>query len=46
MEYYDNSDEFIEEDIHLKLNSYQQYYVYIYEQDINDEIKEIYENKS
>lgn len=44
MEHHDDYDEYIEEQIHLKLNADQQHYIEIYEKDINKELPHEYKN--
>ena len=47
MEFYEHSDEYINEQIHLKLSVDAQNYINLYEQDIDEELNEQgYENKS
>lgn len=47
MDFCDNSDEHINEQIHLKINNDYQYYVSLYERDIDEELNELgYENKN
>jgi|688.fasta_scaffold448115_2 hypothetical protein len=47
MDFHDNSDEYINEQIQLKLNTEHQYYINLYGQDIDEELNELrYENKN
>ena len=47
MEFYEYSDEYINEQIHLKLNVDTQHYIDLYEQDIQEELKSLnYEDKN
>jgi len=47
MEFYEYSDEYINEQIHLKLNVDAQHYIDLYEQDIQEELKSLnYEDKN
>jgi len=47
MEFYEYSDEYINEQIHLKLSVDAQHYIDLYEQDIQDGLKDLdYEDKN
>jgi len=47
MEFYEYSDEYISEQIHLKLSVDAQHYIDLYEQDIQEELKSLnYEDKN